>query len=129
MFHSYMMIRSSQAALLMQGNNCLKKLLRQIAMGTDTLNSQSGKKKQDKWQGETRNSVLGAGGRDSPTARDTATSFQSDQQYPATAFDPVVSKSSKDQKVSPGDISKEQVTATETPAEEVEEERTKKDRR
>lgn len=95
-------------------------------MGTDTLNSQSGKKKEDKWQGETRNSVLGAG-RDSPIAGDTATSFQSDQQYPSTAFDPVVSKSS-DSRVSPGDISEEQVTATETPAEEVEEERAKKGR-
>jgi hypothetical protein len=115
-----------------QGNNCLKKLLRQIAMGTDSLNSQSGKKKQDKWQGETRNSVLGADGsssRDSPTAHDTATSFQSDQQYSATAFDPVVSKSSRDLRVSPADISKEQVTAAETPAEEVEEERAKKDGR
>jgi hypothetical protein len=99
-------------------------------MGTDTLNSQSGKKKQDKWQGETRNSVLRAGGIDSPaTAHDTATSFQSDQQYPATAFDPVASKSSRDLRVSPADISKEQVTAAETPAEEVEEERAKKDRR
>lgn len=98
-------------------------------MGTDRLNSQSGKKKGDMWQGGTRNSVLGASSaEESPTAHYTATSFQSDQQYPATAGDPVVNKSNNTRPVAPahGGIRQEQLDATETPAEEIEEERAKK---
>lgn len=57
-------------------------------MGTDTLGSQSKKDKKDRSKGETKNTILGKKG--SPPATDTATAFQSDQQYPATAKDPVV---------------------------------------
>jgi hypothetical protein len=95
-------------------------------MGTDSLNSQSGKEKGDRWQGETRNSVLGSSTKESPTPHDTATPFQSDQQYPATAGDPVASKSTRP--AAPEDIKQEQVAATETPAEAVEEDRARKQR-
>jgi hypothetical protein len=92
-------------------------------MGTDSLNSQGGKEKGDRWKGETRNSVLGSSTKESPTPHDTATSFQSDQQYRATASDPVASRSTRPATPEPEDIRQEQVTATETPAEEIEEER------
>ncbi len=65
-------------------------------MGTDTVHNQAeDRDKDDKrpaghWQGETRNSVLGS--KDDSPATDTATSFQSDQQYPATASDPVLAE-------------------------------------
>jgi hypothetical protein len=55
-------------------------------MGTDTLGSQSKKNEKDRSKGETKNTILGKG---SPPATDAATAFQSDQQYPATANDPV----------------------------------------
>lgn len=97
-------------------------------MGTDSLNSQSGKEKGDRWQGETRNSVLGSSTKESPTPHDTATPFQSDQQYPATAGDPVASKSTRPAAPEPEDIKQEQVAATETPAEAVEEDRARKQR-
>ncbi|MGI0019277.1 MAG: hypothetical protein ACREAY_02280 [Nitrososphaera sp.] len=97
-------------------------------MGTDSLNSQSGKKKGDRWQGETRNSVLGSSTKESPTPPDTATSFQSDRQYRATASGPVANKNVRPATPAPEDIRQEQVTATETPAEEIEEERAKKQR-
>lgn len=65
-------------------------------MGTDTVHNQAeDRDKDDKrprghWQGETRNSILGS--KDDTPATDTATSFQSDQQYPATASDPVLTE-------------------------------------
>ena len=95
-------------------------------MGTDSLNSQSAKEKGDRWQGETRNSILGSSAKETPTPHDTATSFQSDQQYPATAGDPVARKNTRPATPEPEDIRQEQVAATETPAEEVEEERARK---
>lgn len=82
-------------------------------MGTDSLGSQSkNNKEKDRSKGETRNSTLGT--KDgSPTPNDTATAFQSDQQYPATAGEAVT---------------REHVAATETPAEEVEGKRAEKSR-
>jgi hypothetical protein len=75
-------------------------------MGTDTLGSQSKPdKERDRSKGETRNSALGRN-QGSPTVTDTATAFQSDQQYPATATEPVMRNQT-----------------TQTPAEEVEEKR------
>ncbi len=65
-------------------------------MGTDAVHNQAeDRDKDDKrprghWQGETRNSILGS--KDDTPATDTATSFQSDQQYPATASDPVLTE-------------------------------------
>ena len=80
-------------------------------MGTDSPGSQSKKNKEnDRSKGETRNSTLGTK-QGSPTPNDTATAFQSDRQYPATAIEPVT---------------REPVPATETPAEEVEEKRAAK---
>lgn len=97
-------------------------------MGADSLNSQRGKEKGDRWKGETRNSVLGSSRKESPAPHDIATSFQSDQQYRATAGDPVASRSTRPATPEPEDIQQEQVTATETPAEEVEEERARRQR-
>lgn len=74
-------------------------------MGTDTLGSQSKRDKNDRSKGETRNSDLG-GRQGSPPAHDTATAFQSDRQYPATATEPLMRNQT-----------------TQTPAEEVEEKR------
>ena len=74
-------------------------------MGTDSLGSQSKKDKNDRSKGETRNSELG-GRQGSSPAHDTATSFQSDEQYPVTATEPVMHNQT-----------------TQTPAEEVEEKR------
>jgi hypothetical protein len=65
-------------------------------MGTDTVHNQAEDRDKDdkrprgQWQGETRNSILGS--KDDTPATDTATSFQSDQQYPATASDPVLTE-------------------------------------
>ncbi|MEO9295313.1 MAG: hypothetical protein ABI347_06910 [Nitrososphaera sp.] len=76
-------------------------------MGTDTLGSQSKPdKEKDRSKGETRNSALVRDHGSSPPATDTATAFQSDQQYPATATEPVIRNQT-----------------TQTPAEEVEEKR------
>lgn len=74
-------------------------------MGTDSLGSQSKRDKNDRSKGETRNSTLGRV-HGSPPATDTATAFQSDKQYSATAAEPVMKNQT-----------------TQTPAEEVEEKR------
>lgn len=87
-------------------------------MGTDTVHNQAeDRDKKAKMpaghsQGETRNSVLGS--KNDAPATDTATAFQSDQQYPATANDPVVSEyleqKNKEQTTAPASDRRKQPT-------------------